>query len=35
VDGVVTTQPYSIFITTSDHSQEVTLPNGLTITPDI
>jgi hypothetical protein len=31
VAGVDTTQPYSIFVTTSDQSQEVVLPNGLTI----
>jgi hypothetical protein len=31
VEGVITTQPYSIYITTSDQSQEVVLPNALTI----
>jgi hypothetical protein len=32
VSGVDTTQPYSIYITTSDQSQELVLPNALTIT---
>jgi hypothetical protein len=32
VSGVITTQPYSIYITTTDQSQEVVLPNALTIT---
>jgi hypothetical protein len=32
VNGVIVTQPYSIFITTPDQSQEVVLPNALTIT---
>jgi hypothetical protein len=32
VEGVITTQPYAIYVTTSDQSQEVVLPNALTIT---
>jgi hypothetical protein len=31
-DSTVTTQPYSIYVVTSDQSQEEVLPNGLTIT---
>jgi hypothetical protein len=32
VPGVITTQPYSIYITTTDQGQQVVLPNALTIT---